>query len=60
MGFRRHICSHRRLNLFVAGSVNEVVHTEAGNDYTSWVVDWTAPESGKSVDFIRACELSQR
>ena len=27
-----------------AGSVNEVVHTEAGNDYTSWVVDWTAPE----------------
>ena len=35
-----------------AGSVNEVVHTEAGNDYTSWVVDWTAPESGKEVDFI--------
>ena len=35
-----------------AGSVNEVVHTEAGNDYKSWVVDWTAPVSGKEVDFI--------
>lgn len=34
------------------GSVTEVAHTEAGNDYTSWVLDWTAPESGKDVDFI--------
>ena len=32
--------------------MTEVAHTEAGNDYTSWVLDWTAPESGKDVDFI--------
>ena len=31
---------------------NEVGHTEAGNDQTSWVVTWTAPETDKNVEFV--------
>jgi len=31
---------------------SEVTHTEAGNDYTSWTVEWIAPSHGRDVDFV--------
>ncbi|MEC8938598.1 MAG: cbb3-type cytochrome c oxidase subunit I [Candidatus Thermoplasmatota archaeon] len=31
---------------------SEVTHTEAGNDYRSWTVEWTAPSHGRNVDFL--------
>lgn len=30
----------------------EVTHTEAGNDYRTWTVEWIAPSHGRDVDFI--------
>jgi cytochrome c oxidase subunit 1 len=30
---------------------NEVGHTEAGNDQTSWTVEWTAPANDKNIKF---------
>ena len=33
-------------------SVNELGHTEAGNDQTEWSVVWTAPETDRNVEFI--------
>ena len=30
---------------------NEVGHTEAGNDQTSWMVEWTAPANDKNIKF---------
>ena len=33
-------------------SANEVGHTEAGNDQTSWSVMWTAPATDRNVEFI--------
>ena len=35
-----------------AYGVNEVSHTEAGNDQTSWTLTWTAPSSDKNVEFV--------
>ena len=31
---------------------NEVSHTEAGNDQTSWTLTWTSPSSDRNVEFI--------
>ena len=31
---------------------NEVGHTEAGNDQTSWTVTWTAPATDRNVEFV--------
>ncbi len=31
---------------------NEVGHTEAGNDQTSWVLTWTAPATDNNVQFV--------
>ena len=31
---------------------SEVTHTEAGNDYTSWSIEWIAPSHGRDVDFV--------
>tara|TARA_B100000575_G_scaffold15693_1_gene11075 strand:- start:7231 stop:9552 length:2322 start_codon:yes stop_codon:yes gene_type:complete len=33
-------------------SVNEVSHTEAGNDQTSWTLTWTSPSSDRNVEFV--------
>jgi cytochrome c oxidase subunit 1 len=33
-------------------SVNEVSHTEAGNDQTSWTMTWTSPSSDRNVEFV--------
>ena len=30
----------------------EVTHTEAGNDYRTWTLEWMAPSHGRDVDFI--------
>lgn len=30
----------------------EVTHSEAGNDYRTWTVEWIAPSHGRDVDFI--------
>jgi len=35
-----------------ARSPGEVTHTEAGNDYREWSLEWTAPSHGRDVDFI--------
>ena len=31
---------------------NEVSHTDAGNDQTSWTVEWTAPANDRNIEFI--------
>lgn len=31
---------------------NEVSHTDAGNDQTSWTMEWTAPANDRNVEFI--------
>ena len=33
-------------------NANEVGHTEAGNDQTSWEVTWTAPATDRNVEFV--------
>lgn len=33
-------------------SPNEITHTEAGNDFRTWSVEWIAPSHGRDVDFI--------
>jgi len=35
-----------------AYGANEVSHTEAGNDQTSWTMTWTAPSGDRNVEFI--------
>ena len=30
----------------------EVTHTEVGNDYRTWTMEWIAPSHGRNVDFI--------
>jgi len=35
-----------------AYGANEVSHTEAGNDQTSWTLTWTAPSGDRNVEFI--------
>lgn len=35
-----------------ARSPTELTHTEAGNDYRSWTIEWTSPDHGRNVDFI--------
>ena len=32
--------------------MNEVSHTEAGNDQTSWTMTWTSPSSDRNVEFV--------
>ena len=31
---------------------SEATHTVEGNDQSSWIIEWTAPDSGKDVDFV--------
>ena len=31
---------------------SEATHTVEGNDQSSWSIEWTAPDSGKDVDFV--------